>query len=177
MEYQNRKYPRLKEYDYSLPGYYYVTIHKEHSAPLLSVIEAGSIHQRAAVNPTQTGSIAIQQLLLLEKRYGYVRIDKYVIMPTHIHMILRLTDGSLPRLALTDIIGAYKSLVTREVNGVQKTPGRRLFQRSFYETVIRSEASYQSCWKYIDENPDKWDSDPDGEWDARAVDQNKAKKR
>ena len=176
MEYHNRKYPRLKEYNYSLPGYYYVTIHNEHGAIQLSSINPGDIRHRASVSLTQTGMIAVEQLMLLEQRYSYVRIDKYVVMPTHVHVILRLLDGTLPRPGLTDIVGAYKSLVTRAVNAVHNTPGQKQFQRSFYETVIRSEKAYQSCWKYIDENPDRWGMQEAREWDFRPEDEDGTRK-
>lgn len=170
MEHQNRKYPRLKEYNYSLPGYYYVTIHNEHGAPYLSQICSGGIQHRAAVRLTQTGRIAAEELIMLQQRYAYLRVDEYIMMPTHIHIIVRLMDGALPRPGLTDIVGAYKSLTTRVINAAQNTPGKRQFQRSFYETVIRSEAAYQSCWKYIDENPDKWGIREESEWDFRKPD-------
>ena len=114
--------------------------------------------------------------MLLERRYSYVRIDKYVVMPTHMHVIFQLLDGALPRPGLTDIVGVYKSLVTRAVNAVHNTPGRKQFQRSFYETVIRSEKAYQSCWKYIDENPDKWGMQEEREWKFRPEDENGTKK-
>ena len=172
MEHKNRKYPRLKEYNHSLPGYYYVTIHNEHNGCLFSHVVPGNAHGRAAVQLTQIGKIAMEQLLLLEQRYPYVEIDKYVIMPTHIHVIIRLLDGVLPRQGLTEIVGAYKSLATRSINMTQNTPGERQFQRSFYEAVIRNEAVYQSCWKYIDGNPDQWGLRKEKEWEFHYVDEN-----
>ena len=74
MEYQYRKYPRLKKYDYSLPGYYYVTIHNASGAPLLSKVEPGAAHSRASVILTQAGLIAQSELLLLEKRFIYINM-------------------------------------------------------------------------------------------------------
>ena len=171
MEYKNRKYPRLKEYDYSLPGYYYVTIHNERNAPPLSKVIPGDIRCRAAIQLAQTGKIAVEQIGLLEHRYPYVKIDKYVIMPTHIHAIVRLDEGIMPRQGLTEIVGAYKSLTTRAINLVQNTPGIKQFQRSFYEAVIRSETAYQSCWKYIDGNPDQWVLQNEKEWEFHYVDE------
>ena len=167
MEQKNRKYPRLKEYNYSLPGYYYVTIHNEHNASLLSKIESGDEHCQTVVRLTRIGIIAAEQLMLLEQRYPYVKIDKYVIMPTHIHAIIRLYDGAMPRPGLTDVIGTYKSLVTRAINLTRNTPGQKQFQRSFYESVIRNEAAYQSCWRYIDGNPGKWGLQEEREWNFR----------
>lgn len=157
-QYPKRKHPRLKQYDYSLPGYYYVTIHTEPHTPALSSVGRGRSPTEAVVTMTKMGVIAEQQLHSLEHRYNNVKIDKYVIMPNHIHVILRLMKvaGASPRPTLMDVVGTYKSLTTRECNLADRTPGRKLFQTSFYETVLRNERSYQECWKYIDGNPGKW---------------------
>ena len=160
MEYPNRKYPRLKQYDYQLPGYYYITIHNERNTPALSVVMGYPVHG-VKVSMTTEGCIAQEQLELLEKRYPYARVDKFVIMPTHIHMILRLLEGCLPRAGVPEIIGAYKSLTTREINQRMNTPGMRRFQRSFYDRVLRTEKAYQECWLYIDGNPEKWAMQPE----------------
>ena len=164
MEYQKRKRPRLKQYDYSLPGYYYVTIHTEKNTPHLSNVQTGGAFHRASVHLTELGKIAQQQLLLLEKRYAHVKMDKYVIMPTHIHAIIRLADGERERNGkptLMDVVRVFKSLTTRECNVAVNTPGAKLFQTSFYETVLRNETAYQKAWQYIDQNPDHWFREPE----------------
>ena len=79
-------------------------------------------------------------------------------MPTHIHAIIVLTSettGASPRPTLTDIICAYKSLTTRICNQTDNAAGRKIFQTSFYEKVLRSENGYREAWQYIDENPAK----------------------
>lgn len=161
MEFRDRKHPRLKNYDYSLPGYYYVTIHNEKGAPSLSTIRQDSALSKAVVRLTTYGKIAQQQLFALEKRYVYVKIDQYVIMPTHIHAIIVLTPGEGPRPTLMDIIRAYKSLTTRVCNERFAPEGRKLFQTSFYESVLRNEQAYRECWQYIEENPAKWLLNPE----------------
>lgn len=153
MELPKRKHPRLKEYDYSLPGYYYVTIHTADKGIPLSTVGRGFA---PAVTLTRYGMIAEKELFALEKRFDFLKVDKYVIMPTHIHAILCFSAGASPRPTLTDVIGAYKSITTRRCNQFQNTPGQKLFQASFYETVLRNEQAYQECWRYIDENPRKW---------------------
>ena len=159
MEYKNRKYPRLKQYDYSLPGYYYITIHNERDVPFLSVIRQEG--EQAKVYLTAEGAVAQEQLRKLEERFDYLRVDKFVIMPTHVHVIFRLLDGILPRPGIPEIVGAYKSLATREMNQRMKSPGMRRFQKSFYDTVLRNEKAYQECWLYIDGNPDRWQMTPE----------------
>ena len=164
MEQPKRKHPRLKQYDYSLPGYYYVTIHTERGGPPLSGIEQGTQPGKTAVLLTELGEVAEQQLLALEERYSNVKIDKYVIMPTHIHAIIQLmepTAGASPRPTVMEVVGAYKSLTTRACNRAFGTPGKKLFQTSFFEKVLRNEKAYQECWRYIDENPLKWILNPE----------------
>ena len=159
MEFSERKHPRLKGYDYSLPGYYYVTIQTARKDIRLSTVGRGLAPADAVVILTPLGQIVRQQLLALQTRDEFVEIDKYIIMPTHIHAIIRLTEGKAQastRPTLMDVVCAYKSLTTRAVNQVNNTPGQKLFQTSFYETVLRNERAYQECWRYIDENPQKW---------------------
>ena len=164
MEKPKRKHPRLKTYDYSLPGYYYVTIHIEKDAPCLSRVGRGLAPAGAVILLTVHGKIVQRQLYALEQRFSNVKIDNYVIMPTHIHIILQLTeeyDGELRRPSLMDVIRTFKSLATRECNQVLNTPGCKLFQTSFYETVLRNETAYQEAWRYIDQNPEKWFQKPE----------------
>ena len=163
MDYPKRKHTRLKQYDYSLPGYYYVTIHSAANSPILSTVTQEICPAGAAIHLTAAGEAVQQQLLALQKRYSNLIIDKYVIMPNHLHAIVRLTE--LPPgqqgPTLMEAIRVFKSLATRLCNQRNNTPGKQIFQTSFYETVLRNEAAYLECWRYIDENPLKWLLEPE----------------
>ena len=153
-----RKHPRLKHYDYSQPGCYYVTICAADESVCLSRVGRGLAPAIAQVTPTEAGRIAREQLLALEQRFPYVRIDKYVIMPNHIHAIVELKGVLMPGTSRPDLMAilcAYKSITTRLLNQAFESQGKKWFQTSFYETVLRNEKAYQECWKYIDENPMK----------------------
>ena len=153
-----RKHPRLKEYDYSSDGVYFVTICTQNKKHLLSQIVGRGL--APAVQLTDYGRIAEQQMFLLEKRFTFVEIDNYVIMPNHIHIIFWLkpqTAGASPRPTLTDIVCAYKSLTTRECKKIK--PIDKLFQTSFYEHIVRGERDYEIKSRYIHENPLKWQFD------------------
>ncbi len=148
-----RTYPRLKAYDYSRPGYYYITIHAASRDIRLSRISGGP--RKILVHLTPIGAIVNRQLLALQDRYPHVRIDKYVIMPTHLHVIIQIAESADP-VSLNDLVRVFKSFSTRIANERFGTPGRKLFQTSYYDTVLRSERAYQECWLYIDGNPGKW---------------------
>ncbi len=166
MDLPKRKHPRLKNYDYGSSGYYYVTINTQDNLPVLSRVGRGLAPAETKIHLLPIGEAAKEQLFELEKRYPFVRIDKYVIMPTHIHAIIVLFEdassdenkaaGASPRPTLTDIICAFKSLTTRIANKNDGVQGRKIFQTSFYEKVLRNEESYLEAWQYIDENPLKY---------------------
>lgn len=157
-----RKHPRLKQYDYASAGAYFVTICTEKRKPLLSSVSVGRGLAPAEIHLTKLGRVAEEQLLALEARYDSVFVDKYVVMPNHIHSIILLrgeTAGPRPRPTLMDVICAYKSLTTRFCKQVEAFAGKKVFQTSFYEHVIHSEAEYLEIWRYIDNNPAKWTED------------------
>ena len=154
-----RKHPRLKDYDYSSAGGYFVTICAHNKQRVFSRIVGRGLAP-AEVQLTQYGKIAQAQLLQLESRFPFMAVDQYVIMPNHIHAILLFdmeAAGASPRPTLTDIICAYKSLTTLECKKV--APIVKLFQTSFYEHVIRGRQDYLEIAKYIQENPDRWQLD------------------
>ncbi len=153
-----RKHPRLKHYDYSTTGAYYITICTQNRRCLLSRIIGGGFAS-AEIQYTTYGKIAEEQLFLLEKRYPSLKIDQYVIMPNHIHAIFLLeeTAGASPRPTATDIVCAYKSLTTRQCKLVR--PIEKLFQTSFYEHVIRGREDYEEIAEYIVNNPKQWELD------------------
>ena len=155
-ELPKRKHPRLDGYDYGADGAYFVTICTHDRQCLFSRIVGRGLAP-AEVQYTPYGEIAKEQLKLLEKRYPSVKVDRYVIMPNHIHIILRITTdaaGASPRPTLIDVVCAYKSLTTRACKAVH--PIEKLFQTSFYEHIIRGQEDYDEIAAYIDRNPTCW---------------------
>ena len=153
-----RKHPRLDHYDYSIAGAYFITICTQNRRCLLSHI-VGQGLAPAEIQYTAYGQIAREQLLLLEQRYPSLKIDRFVIMPNHIHAILLLEEmpEDAPRPTLMDIVCAYKSLTTRQCKKVG--PIDKLFQTSFYEHVIRGREDYHEIAEYIVNNPKQWELD------------------
>ena len=155
----NRKHPRLDEFDYSADGAYFVTICTQGRKCVLSQIVGRGLApaETSAVEHTTFGKIAEKQLLLLEERYPYLKVDQYVIMPNHIHAVLILNDqaaGASPRPTVMDIICAYKSLTTRECKKAGFS--EKLFQTSFHEHIIRGRQDYEEIVRYVYENPTRW---------------------
>ena len=153
-----RKHPRLKTYDYSTPGAYFITICTENRRCLLSRI-VGHECALPEIHCFPYGEIAKEQLFLLEKRYPSLKVDRFVIMPNHIHAIFILEEmaGASPRPTINDIVCTYKSLTTRACKQIH--PITKLFQTSFYDHVIRGRKDYEEIAEYIANNPKQWELD------------------
>ena len=139
-----RRHPRMKHYDYSTPNYYFVTICTKDKNCIFG-------------NPGQLntlGQIARDRLLETSVHFPEVAVDKYVVMPNHVHAILILRQQDVK---LTTVIGQYKAAVTRQARKV--VPGMDIWQTSFHDHVIRSQRSYEKIWLYIEGNPAKWQED------------------
>lgn len=109
---------------------------------------------------TLYGRIAEEHLSLLGQRFPTVRVDKFVIMPNHIHAIIVL-DGSIGQTAehhtLSEVVCAFKSLCTRQRR--QAGFDGKMFQSSFHDHIIRCEEDYRDIWNYIGNNAVKWETD------------------
>ena len=153
-----RKHPRLKNFDYSSAGAYFITICTHNRKCLFSHIVGRGLAP-AEIRYTAYGQIAKEQLFLLEKRYPFLKIDQYVIMPNHIHVILMLSEaaGASPPPTGADMVCAYKSLTTRECK--KAIPVDKVFQDSFYEHIIRGKEDYIGIAEYIINNPKQWEMD------------------
>ena len=161
-----RKRMRLSHYDYSQNGAYFVTVcTKDTCNFVLSYIRRGDPCGRPEIALTPLGTICQQAFQSIENTF-MVTIDTYSIMPNHVHFIVSLSEDHKNKgdrkghpYGLGAIVGGYKSLVANEWLKICKSRNvfmGYLWQRNYYEHVIRDEADYQIRWKYIAENPAKW---------------------
>lgn len=151
MEKQNRKLNRLEYYDYSQNGAYFVTICTQDRKPVLGTIVGDGFPV-----PNQIGEIAEEYIRRISEKYSEVTVDRYVIMPDHIHILLRIDGTGNPSPTMGNVVGWYKYQVTKQVNLLRNMPGEKLFQRSYYDHVIRNQQDYDEIWQYIENNPRKW---------------------
>ena len=148
---RNRKPTRLRGFDYSQRRAYFVTVCTQQRCEILAEICRGG----ALLFPI--GEIVEREIKNLSQRYD-VEIEKYVIMPNHIHMIISL-QNSIRTDTLYDVVCTLKSITTKTANRIDGCIGRKIWQRSFHDHIIRDEKDYLKIWQYIDENPEKWELD------------------
>lgn len=160
-----RKQNRLPFYDYSQNGAYFITICTRNKQKILSSIRRDNPCGCPQVILSPLGEIAENAIKIIEQKYN-IKIDKYVIMPNHIHMILTI-DNSIGTAAravrtISQIIGGYKSIVANNCLKICKQNNiymGAIWQRSFHDHIIRNQTDYDRIWQYIDTNPVKWEYD------------------
>ena len=162
----NRKPNRLTGYDYSSPGYYFVTICTFQKRYYLADSVDGKIQLKKA------GQYCLDLWQALPERFNDIETDAFIIMPNHIHGIIyfkpspetQSQQGYQSLVVLGTVIGAYKSLVSFQfskwVQNHYSCYPPKIWQRSFYDHVIRNEKSLDAIRNYIDSNPLNWEKDP-----------------
>ena len=158
-DYPKRRPMRLPSYDYSEAGDYFLTACTKGRKPILSSVGRDDLGA-PCVTLTRYGTIAEKFILTIPKTYDNVFLEKYVIMPNHIHLLLRLADthvdgapgSSRPTQMVPRIISALKRLSNQAA-------GKNLWQTSYYDHVVRNESDHLRIWDYIDTNPAKWQED------------------
>ena len=158
---------RLKEYDYASAGAYFITAVTHNRMNIF-----GSIHN-SVVHLNQIGKIVERAWLEIPSHYPNVSIDANVIMPNHFHGTLiihddvgarrasplRNNDSKLKRHPLGIIVGSFKSAATKEIHRSGFLKQKQIWQRNYYDHIIRDDEDYQEISEYIDFNPINWEFD------------------
>lgn len=143
-----RKHPRLKDYDYSRNGCYFITVCTKDRKPLLSRIVGRDDLGAPIMKLTGIGAMVDQYLHAIPEHYANVILDHHVIMPNHIHLLLRICGGApgASRPTISQIIAVWKRLTNKEV-------GISLWQTSFHDHVVRNDADYDAHWTLYRRQP------------------------
>lgn len=156
MELPKRKNIRLAEYDYSTPGAYFITICTENRRNLFWR-DVGAIIDRPGNVPLTNLGVTVQQCILdIPKHYTAITVDHFVIMPNHIHLLLQIHTDDNGQAAIAPTISRAIRLMK---GAVSKEAGFSVWQKGFYDHVIRNHKDYQEIWNYIEGNPGKWSED------------------
>ena len=161
-EFPKRKPNRLKSYDYSSTGAYFITIcTKDKKALFWNKDQPDFVGEDIILPPDSVrlslyGKIVEEAIKYIPERYPHIELLQYVVMPNHIHMILRISydNGriiSSPTSILTSV-GQMKRYVSKKI-------GEKIWQRSFHDHIIRDKSDYEKISKYMYENPIKWQYD------------------
>lgn len=166
----HRRSIRLRGYDYTQEGAYFVTTTVNHLDIRFAKISDGILK----LNPY--GRLVASEWYALGRKFPHVVPDQHIVMPDHFHGILflfpkedkasvlanqqQLPKGTQPG-SLSAMIQHFKSVTTRRINKNRRTPGERVWQRNFYERIIRNEKELNAIRDYIHDNPIRWQEKQD----------------
>jgi len=145
---------RLRGYDYSQAGAYFITACIHNRAMLFGEVIDGD------VRPNEMGTIVQQTWDDLPTHYHGIGLDAFIVMPNHVHGIIILADQCERRHAIPEIVRGFKTFSARRVNERAGKSGVR-WQRGYYEHVIRNEKALDRIRAYIANNPARWADDPE----------------
>lgn len=154
MDLPKRKNIRLHNYHYSYNGAYFITICTKNKENLLwKNVGANCVRPLAQLPLSKIGIVIENEIYKLNTVYENIKVDKYQIMPNHIHLIIFIYEDSNGRTqfapTISRIIKQFKGSITKQI-------GFSIWQKSFYDRIIRNEKEYQSVWNYIHNNPLKY---------------------
>jgi putative transposase len=149
----HRRSIRLRHFDYSQTGAYFVTIFTWNRECVFGDISDGHAGVQSSVPLLNGyGEIVKSEWMKTAEIRTNVELDEFVVMPNHIHGIP--VSNSLPT-----IVRLFKSTTTKQINKIRNTPGRPVWQRNYYERIIRDDDELYRVRQYTRENPLKWESD------------------
>ena len=158
-KFPKRKINRLKSWNYSNNGGYFITICTDNRKRILSKICVGDGFPVPQL--TKTGQIVDNYIKNINLKYSCATVSEYVVMPNHVHLLLFIDNNGTgnPSPTVGNIIGWFKYNTTKSVNEEYKSAGNKLWQRSYYDHIIRDKKDYDEKLNYILTNPYKWAED------------------
>ena len=159
-ELPSRKHPRLRDYDYSRNGVYFLTICTRNRAPILSEIVGRGIPDAPLVRLTEIGRCVQDAMAYLAEQDPQIQIEASVIMPNHIHILLGICGAEggasgMPRptgMRVPKFVSSLKRYTNRVC-------GRPLWQTSYHDHIIRDDNDFLNHWSYLNNNPARWAED------------------
>ena len=152
-ELPKRKQIRIEDYDYSTPSAYFITVCTVNREKFFWEVVGTDIIRPQDVPLSTAGKIAEQGILQIAEHYEIIVVDKYCIMPDHIHLLLRMESNIGGRMisapTVSTVVGSMKRWVSKQI-------GRSIWQKSFYDHGIRNQHDYEQIVEYIENNPLKY---------------------
>jgi len=145
---------RLRGYDYSQPGTYYVTVCTQKKKHIFGEVVEGEMSANDCCR------IVARAWQDLPGRFPHITLDEFVVMPNHVHGII-IVGGRQAAPKLGDIIRAFKSSSAIAVNQALARAGQPVWQRNYYEHIVRNQDELSKIREYIRTNPLRWPSDPE----------------
>ena len=158
-----RKRNRLKNYDYSTNGMYFITVCTKDKEKILwdndqydgNIVGANCVRPLSDIKLSLYGITVKTEIEKIESIYnGIIKIENYVVMPNHIHLLILIDSYGRTQFAptLSRVVKQFKGVITKQI-------GKSIFQRSFHDHIVRDDEEYKMIYNYIESNPSIWTED------------------
>ncbi|WP_216726792.1 transposase [Hymenobacter siberiensis] len=148
-----RRSIRYNGYDYSMAGYYALTICAHNKAHIF-----GSLATGESLQPSSLGEVTLLELAAVPEHFPTVKLDAWILMPNHLHCILVLTRNQV--VAINTVVGSFKSRCftqwRKQLLAANQPAPASCWQRDYYERIIRDASELESYRRYIIDNPNRW---------------------
>ena len=163
-----RKRNRLKNYNYNWRSSYFITVCTKDRRSILGSVskkyisdgnsdsDENCVAVSADVILSKIGKVVQKHIEASRDAYDNIELENYVIMPNHIHLILYVSGADEESTSPCAAIPKYISVLKKYIN---KECGKNIFQRSYYDHIIRNEKDFDKVWDYVEGNPIMWEKD------------------
>lgn len=175
-EVHKRQSIRLKDYDYAQAGGYFITICAWNRESIFGDIKDGKFF------PNHLGEIVVEEWRKSPEIRQEITLDEFTLMPNHFHGIVMINrtgnnnvgaNGRSPlhmqSKSIPSFVAGFKSVVTKRINTLRNTPGVPVWQRNYYDHIIRNDEELHQIREYITNNPLTWDEDEENEGAMRNI--------
>ncbi len=168
MDYPKRKHNRLKNFDYRTATAYFITLCTADRKNILWQNPEKNAKEPQDIQLTKFGCVVLQSITEIKNHYPAVTVDHFVIMPNHVHLLLQIHTNkahqsdkpfAMPSDSNNQTVKVLPkvSIIIQQMKGsVSKQIGTPIWQKGFYDHIIRSINDYNEIWNYIDNNPKQW---------------------
>lgn len=145
---------RLKGYDYTQDGKYFITINHKNNFRIFGKVQDG------VMILNDIGKAVKKCWQELPKHYDNLILDEFIIMPNHVHMIMEIRNNRIDkRHGISEFVRNFKTFSSKGINEINGTPGKSNWHKDFWDKIIHNEVDYEQIKQYIKDNPKNWDQE------------------
>ncbi len=156
---QVRKPTRLKGYNYSQNGVYFLTVCTKAKECILGSVVGDGVLDVPQMHLSEYGKIVEKCITEMAETYEHITFDNYVIMPNHIHLLVMIYSDDKEKISVSPQNAEIPKLISTLKRFVNRKIGYNIWQRSYHDHIVRNEKEYNNIWEYVEYNASKWKDD------------------
>ena len=156
---QVRKPTRLKGYNYSQNGVYFLTVCTKAKECILGNVVGDGVRDVPQMHLSEYGKVVENCIAEISETYKHIIFDNYIIMPNHIHLLVMIYSDDKEKISVSPQNAEIPKLISTLKRFVNRNIGYNIWQRSYHDHIVRNEKEYNNIWEYVEYNASKWKDD------------------